>query len=479
MDQNERMEEQRNRSFERKADQYYDKYREHMDQLSGSLLAEVRGGTITAADVYALGCQLEQWENYHAICEEEGNVNLLGKLPDIAMSVITATQGVAIMPVIASVQPIEEEQGTVYFRQVRAADTRGTATAGDKLQDPRQIGKTLSGYASAEVTGETGDTGDGSATSFSFTLAAAPVKAQSLRIRMETGTAEALDIGAAPGGDSNVGRLYGTGVSGTVNYTTGAVALTFAAAPANGNDILCDYQQNMEKSEDLPQLDSFFDSTSVKAKVYALKGTFGLLQSYAMKKRFGKMAEDEMARDLVAEINKEIGGDLIRQLRANAVGSTTFDRTPPDGISAFENRQEIKQKLADAAAVMWGNAGRGDISVLIAGRTMAATLSTLPGFQRIGDANAIGPHVFGTLDGITVVKVNEAAVLGADQGVALWKGPTPWEAACVYAPYMPLAVTGTLQTETNPLQHQKACATWAAVKTVVPNFSTRFDFTAS
>jgi len=468
------------KAFERKADKYYDKYRDQMDDLNKSVLAQVRGGSINSGDVYALGAQLEQWENYKAMCEEEGNVNLLGKLPDIAMGVITATQGVSIMPVIASVQPIEEEQGTVYFRQVRAADTRGNATAGDKLQDPRQIGKTLIGYASAQVTNEVGDQGDGSATSFTFTLANAPVKSQSLSISMSAGSQEGLDIGAAPGGDSNVGRIFGSGVSGTVNYTTGQVTLTYAVAPANLVNILCSYQKNMEKATNLPQLDSFFDSTSVRAKVYALKGTFGMLQSFAMKKRFGKMAEDEMARDLVAEINKEIGGDLIRQLRANAVGSTTFDRTPPSpSVSPFENRQEIKQALANAAATMWGNAGRGDISVLLAGRTMAATLSTLPGFTRVGDANAIGPHVFGTLDGITVVKVNEAAILGAEQGVAIWKGPTPWEAACVYAPYMPLAITGTLNTETNPLQSQKAVAVWSAVKTVVPNFATAFDFITS
>jgi hypothetical protein len=476
----ERLEERLQKSFENKADAYYDRYSEYMVQLEGSLLAEARGGSIQAADVYSLGAQLEQWENYQAMCEEEGNVNLLGKLPDIAMSVITAAQGIAIMPIIASVQPIEEEQGTVYFRQVRAADTRGNNTAGDKLSDPRQLGKTSQGYATAEVTDEVGDSGDANATNFTFTLAQAPVKSQSLRIRMATQDEEAVDIGPAPGGDTNIGRLFGTGVSGTVNYTTGAVDIDFATAPANAEDILADYQQNFEKSADLPQLDSFFDSTPVRAHVYALKGTFGMLQSYSMRKRFGKMAEDEMARDLVAEINKEIGGDLIRKLRANAQGTTTFDRTPPGtNISAFENRQEIKQKMAESAATIWGNAGRGDISVLIAGRTQAATLSTLPGFQRLGDANAIGPHVFGTLDGVTIVKVNEAAVLGAEQGVALWKGPTPWEAACVYAPYMPLAVTGTLNTETNPLTSQKAAAVWAATKTVVPNFSTKFDFTTS
>ena len=468
-------EELKTRSIDNQAEKYFDKYREHMDALGESVLAKVRGGSLTAHDVFSLGKQLEQWENFQAICEEEGNVNLLGKLPDIAMAVITATQGMSIMPIIASVQPIEEEQGTVYFRQVRAADTRGNATAGDMLQDPRVLGKTLQNYSSAGVVDEIGDVGTGAATAFSFTLDNFPVKAQSLQLRMASGTVVGLDIGA-DASNSNLGRIYGAGVSGTVNYQTGAVSLTFAVAPASGNNILVSYQQNYEKSADLPEIDSFFDSTSVRAKVYALKGTFGMLQSYAMKKRFGKMAEDDMARDLVAEINKEIGGDIIRQLRANAVGSTTFNRTPPANVSEFENRQEIKQKIAMAGATITGNAGRGDVAVMVVGRLQAATLSTLPGFQRVGDASAIGPHVFGTLDGITIVRVNEAAILGAEQGVALWKGPTAWEAPIVYAPYMPLATTGTVQSQQNPLQNSKAAAVWAAVKSVVPAFSTNLDF---
>ena len=47
-------------------------------------------------------------------------------------------------------------------------------------------------------------------------------------------------------------------------------------------------------------------------------GTIGMLQSFGMRKRFGLIAEDEIARDLVTEINKEIGGDLIRKIAAVA-----------------------------------------------------------------------------------------------------------------------------------------------------------------
>ena len=55
------------------AEQYYDKYRPQMEALDHSLLAKVRGGAPTISDYYALGKQLEQFDGYHAVCEEDGN----------------------------------------------------------------------------------------------------------------------------------------------------------------------------------------------------------------------------------------------------------------------------------------------------------------------------------------------------------------------------------------------------------------------
>jgi hypothetical protein len=45
-----------------------------------------------------------------------------------------------------------------------------------------------------------------------------------------------------------------------------------------------------------------------------------------------------MAKELVQEINREIGGDLIRKLRAVAVGSTVYSDVAPAGVSLFEHK---------------------------------------------------------------------------------------------------------------------------------------------
>ena len=452
------------RKIEDQADAYYSRYRSYMKALNESTLCKVRG-ELNSGDVWSLGKQLEQWEDYLAVCEDAGNTNLLGKIPQIAMDVITAVHGASIVPIIAGVQPIDDEQGTVYFKNVRAETTRGDQTAGDILSDPRTGAVTPSGYASNYLTSTT-DTVDA-------TVLYNVALGEALRAGTIVVTTYSSSIF---GQDDGKGNILGVGISGTVNYLTGAIALTFLANPgANTGGLVINYQYNQELATDLPKISTFFDSTSVRARVYALKATIGMLQSFGMRKRFGMIAEDEIARDLVSEINKEIGGDLIKQLSATALGTTQFDKTPPTNISYFEHKQTWKDKLADSEAVLVGNAGRGTISVLIVGREQAAVIQTLPGFVKLTDGNTLGSHVFGTIDGVTIVRVNEAAVLAAKSGIAIWKGMSPFEAPVVYAPYMPLVVTATLPEAPNPLGSMKAAAVWAGVQSLVPQFATKFN----
>lgn len=468
---NRSMQEIREAKIEQEATRLYDKFRKQMDVLEKSILVKMKGG-LQAADVFALGKQLEAYEAYQAMCEEEGNLNQLGAIPKIAYDVITATYGLSVLPIIASVQPIDEERGNVYFKNIRSATTKGSQTAGDVVVDPRSTIKTPSSYSNDYQSGEVlGNTGGAPTTSLSGTLNLLPVRSETVKITVQDDpNTYCIDDGK--------GKLLGVGVSGTINYVTGAVVLTFAVAPAANKDVFAEYQQNYEMATDIPQIDSFFDSKGIMAKIYALKGTIGMLQAYGMKKRFGLVAEDELAKDLVQEINREIGGDLIRMLRAQAVGTTTFSKTTPAGVSYFEHKQTYKDQLAVAEATLVGNAGRGTISLMIVDKNQAAVIQTLPGWKKMYDGQGLGAHLYGELDGVPVVRVNEVGILGDGHGIALWKGSSPFEAACVYSPFMPLAVTSTLPQAPNPLQSMKAAAVWAGTDVLVPQYATKFDVVA-
>lgn len=448
---------------------------DYVRALESSPLSKVQ--SITAHEIANLGKQFIQFEMYKKMCEDSsGSLSALGQLPKIALDVITATMGNSVLPLIASVQPIEEQKGIVYFRQIKSKDTRGSQTAGDVVTDPRKPAVTPSGYASNELSGELVVANTVALqTAYTFTLAKFPILSQFLKISFSNNAdIVAVDQGAI-GSDKNIGILFGKGLSGEVNYTTGVVTIEFANDPGAGFQIYAKYQQDLERGEDLQAISSFIDSTEISAKVYALKQSQGMLQSFTLQKRFGMQMREQLAADLVMEVNKEIGGDAIRSLKVSAQGTTTFSRTLPTGVSFAEHKLFYKDQLFVADNVIVGNAGRGQISTLIVGKKHAAFLRGLPGFELMNDGNTLGSHLFGKLDGITVIRVPEIALMAEDDGIGLYKGQNPYEAACVYSPFMPMAVTDMLPEGKNPLNGQRAAATMAGVAALVPQYATKMN----
>lgn len=99
--------------IENNADQYFDRYRSQIEAFESHSVLAKSGAAISASDVYALGKQLEQYEEYQRFCESTGTVGALGQLPSVALDVIAASHGNSIMPLVASSQPISEEQGII------------------------------------------------------------------------------------------------------------------------------------------------------------------------------------------------------------------------------------------------------------------------------------------------------------------------------------------------------------------------------
>ncbi|UJX42976.1 hypothetical protein K9F62_09980 [Desulfovibrio sp. JY] len=86
------------------------------------------------------------------------------------------------------------------------------------------------------VPGELLGTGNGTTKAYAGTLANAPI---------QPGTSSITD-GVESFADDGCGRLYGSaGGSGTVNYVTGAVAVTFAANVADGTEVAAAYNRRL------------------------------------------------------------------------------------------------------------------------------------------------------------------------------------------------------------------------------------------
>ena len=413
-----------NFNFNEKVEMFGEKYKKYFDFYeSKSILARTKG--VTNEDLFALGQQLENFENYSKFNEANGSTGDLGVLPNIALDVITASSAQSAVPLVASVQPMREEQGTVYFKNVVSGTTRGNVSKNDVLLSGKNGRKLLAqGFASEGIYNEdSGAVGDGSAKTFSFSLNYAPVRVRTVEI--VAGDTKLIDDGS--------GNLVGVGGQGTINYETGAVSVTYNTAPASGVKIYANYSTNFEVMDEIPTVRTEYDSASLKARIFALRSDIGLFKSYSMSQRFGVNVEESIARDLTQELTSEVSSSVVLEAYLNAVGSTTWSKTAPSGVSYTEHKLTFFDTLAQAESTILNNAGRfGTSTAIIAGSDACATIRTLPGFQLANNiVAALGTHFFGTLDGKPVIRTT---VIPENTVLLVSKGKSMFDASVIYAP---------------------------------------------
>lgn len=135
--------------------------------------------------------------------------------------------------------PLSTDDDAIYFLEyIRSNALRG-ATAGESIAS--QVRPYFSGEAQLEPIG----TGNSVTTVFTDTLPVQPVKRYSLKLIVN---------GALQGTDDGAGVISSTLLTaGTVNYTTGAVSLTFAVAPVTGVAIEIEFHWDSEVTANYTQ----------------------------------------------------------------------------------------------------------------------------------------------------------------------------------------------------------------------------------
>lgn len=120
-------------------------------------------------------------------------------------------------PPVTGAISVLEDQGVIADGQILAKDSAGEAIAHKLVEDVAMTG-----------------TVDGTNKTFAATLDPAPVLPGSVVIDNNNTSAQQLV-------DDGLGNLVGAG-TGTVNYKTGAVSVTFTTAPASGKTVLASHK---------------------------------------------------------------------------------------------------------------------------------------------------------------------------------------------------------------------------------------------
>lgn len=449
---------------EAKLKQYEKKYGEYFELVEDLRKKNFKVSELSTHEKLALGQYMENWERYLPILENDPTSrSVLGDIAQARMGLVALQYATLPISDFASVQPLQEQWGIIYYRKLVATTTRAGVTAGDTVANPAGFIYQNPDYYS-EATTQTFSTTAGQ-TTYNLTLSGTPVLPRMVQITV--GPVKAVDDGQ--------GNLLGNGVYGTINYTTGALTLEVASSAVTlGTDqIVVVYHQNLVESNSIPGFQWKLESKPVYSQFFTISTQYSTVSEWLVKQRFDKILSQSLVVDAVAQINASVLSVAIRKLKQAAESHytsptqyVTWDGTVPTGSSVAEHRITFNDAIETALTRIGdrsGYAGRSFIVVGAKGRVILATL----GLKTLSKA-VTGPYLLGYWDG-TPVYYAPPPILGADEVLVGYRGSNWFESPVVYAPFMPLMTVEGPATP-NPMIKNLAVAHAAAVEVVLPEF---------
>jgi hypothetical protein len=458
-------------SVDTQANIYVDKYQDQIDVYESYSMKSKVNESISPYEIVALGQQLDQFQNYMQFCESQGNLGSLGAIPQIALDVITASVGSSIIPLLASVQPMAEEHGIVYYKQMIAQQNDGGYTTGSVISSPLQRDNPGNGGLGNNRQLVTLATTAASTLTYTGTFPSVPLRPFRITINI---------AGIGQGQDNGNGQLLGFGFSGTVNYQTGAYSITFNSQPTVGVAVQSIFDVDIDSAAAIDMVQAQLVTKDIKAQIWALGANVGAFANFAFSQRFGRSAADEVAADLTNELTRVINTNAILQLvgnlPANTGGSayTTWSKTAGTGISYAEYKLTFIDAIAQAEATIHWQSGAPTANRYVCGKIAAQILRGMPDFQVAPDAGNVSVGLYGYYDGVPVIRAT--GVLDDNTMLVVSNAGNYFAAPLAYAPFMPLMVTNTVQSPSNPFRQTTAAGVWAGLTALNGNLTTAILF---
>jgi hypothetical protein len=363
-----------------------------------------------------LATTLQALDNFtrEELLRESTTTSNLGSFADYGYQLISATLPNLVTNEIASLQPLKVRTGTIWYLNYKINTTgagggtdvgRGNIPAGANLLDAKLGIPDYIHVTSQTINLEPVATGNGTTTSFTFTLEYVPVTPNSVTIKAGSVTATDNGSGGFTGSGINTG-------SSSINYTTGQVTIVFTTAPTNGTAITATYKFSYEaKVDNITEVDIDLDQVTVEAEQFKLRARYSLDAAFDLQQVQGVNADDLLVATLSAliraDVDRIIMQDILDKAEANtSMGTLSFDATVPTYIpvkahlDGFFSRvlSRGSNKIFQRTKMVGGN-------FIIAGTDVCTILESIDGYEGITPTGGFsGPHVAGTLRGFKVIK---------------------------------------------------------------------------
>lgn len=375
---------------------------------------------------------LENQRRFYANMDETTRLTKVGSFEKFVFPIIRAMVNNLVAADLVSVQPLDSPAGLIFYFDVLYGSTKGNITKGDKMFSAKSGPDSAYHYSDEVVESEYLTAGTGGAGPYAVTLAYGASGVRPGTVLITDGTQQVTDDGS--------GNLQGDG-SGTVNYNTGAVAVTFSGVVGSGTAITSTYQFDMEASSQIPQVDLNLVSCPVVARPNKLRARWSLEAAQDMKAYHGIQTDVAVVSFMANEISKEINHKIVRHIRSVASGGTVdFDITKPTGISLDEHYKSFMATIIRAINLIFDSTKRVVNPWMVAGLEAANLVEYMPGFKPLPQPkDALGIYKCGMLpNGTPVYKDPEYP---STEFLIGHKGTSVVDCGYVHAPYIGLYTT--------------------------------------
>lgn len=393
---------------------------------------------------------------------EETRAFSVGPFLKFVFPVIRRTAIRLVATSIASVQPMTGPIGGIAFYRPRYASDKGSVAAGTEMN--KQFNRF---YSSNFIDGELVGTGDAVTPTFTAGLKWVPVQPRTVVLKQSSSgnTVVATDDGA--------GNLVtpALAVIGTVNYKTGAVAVTPGAVPASGDRLTLEYRYNNELNPRIPEVQLDIAIQSIEAETRKLKSLASVEAADDLRALWGRDIDADlvaqMADEMTAEIDREIASTAHDAVEANAV--VHWDRATPSNISDPEHLKSLVIRMSTASQLVHRRTQRAPCNWAITSAEVAALLDTIEGFQAVDEGHVYQGGIMkaGVLNRKWVIYIDP--VFPVDEVLMGYQGPSILDTGLIYSPYIPMEITPNF-VDPNDFSLRRAIRTRHKISLVRPEF---------
>jgi hypothetical protein len=249
--------------------------------------------------------------------------------------------------------------------------------------------------------------------------------------------------------DDSAGGVSGPDIAtGTVDYATGAVSVTFSAAVTNGAIVLVNYLWDSEANgEAINEIEFDMSVFPIQAKIHPLKFKYSVAAGLAASAHLAIDVQDTLAELAGQFMKAERDNRLVRLIADNApaLSILNFDATPSQYFDRQSKYADIDLKFNEAESQIQLANGRGGVSWVIAGSNAANIIRQSRSFQPAPVVAPIGAHIIGYLRDGTVPVVKTLGVIGPNDYIVGYKGYMAGDASIILAEWIPIYFTPVWQ----------------------------------